>query len=119
MMKKQKQLLLSKISAIYGQFKKKTQQQNWLFNVWTLTSEVVHPCCCSRYTQCLCLHLSPKCKAHAGRDELQTNYGQLQTNNGDVGMCLYYDCVMGHCDDCPDPSVLKSFLRDELNNQFR
>ena len=21
---------------------------------------------------------------------------------------------MGHCDDCPDPSVLKSFLRNEL-----
>ena len=25
-----------------------------------------------------------------------------------------YDCTMGHCDNCPDLSVLKSFLRNEL-----
>ena len=25
-----------------------------------------------------------------------------------------YDCIMGHCDNCPDLSVLKSFLTNEL-----
>ena len=32
--------------------------------------------------------------------------------------CVYdidkYDCMMGHCDNCRDLSVLKSFLRNEL-----
>ena len=25
-----------------------------------------------------------------------------------------YDCLMGHCDDCLDPSVLMSYLRNKL-----
>ena len=54
------------------------KQENWLFNICALTSEVVHPCCCCRYTQCLCFHLSPKCKTHAGSNEF---FFQLQTNN--------------------------------------
>ena len=30
-------------------------------------------------------------------------------------MCVCdYNCMMGHFDDCLDPSVLKSFLRNEL-----
>ena len=86
--------------------------KNWLFNVCTLTSEVVHPCWCSRYTQCLCLHLSSKHKTHAGNSEFVS---QLLTNNGDVCMWYWqswlYDRALW---DWPDPSVLKSFLRNKL-----
>ena len=79
---------------------------------------MVHPCWCHRYTQCLCLNVSPKRKTHAGSNEF---FFQLQTNNKVVCievMCEWdvdkYNCMMGHCDNCPDLSVLKSFLRNEL-----
>ena len=32
---------------------------------------------------------------------------------------MYYNCMMGHFDDCLDPSVLKSFLRNELLKKDR
>ena len=73
---------------------------------------MVHLCWCSRYIQCLCLHLSPECKTHAGSMNLSYNYRQI------MGMCVCdvdnYDCMMGHCDDCLDASVLKSFLQNKL-----
>ena len=35
-----------------------------------------------------------------------------------IEMCVYdndrYECMMRHCDDCPDPSELKRFLKNEL-----
>ena len=41
-----------------------------------------------------------------------SNYRQI------MKLCLCdfdkYGCMMGHCDNCPDLSVLKSFLRNEL-----
>ena len=40
------------------------------------------------------------------------NYKQI------IEMCVCnienYNCMMGHCDSCPNPLVLKSFLRNEL-----
>ena len=43
---------------------------------------------------------------------LPHNYRQL------IEMCASdvdnYDCIMWHCDACPDKSILKSFLRNEL-----
>ena len=96
--------------------KRKILTGNWLFIVCTLTSKVVHPCCCSRYTQDLCLHLSPKCRTHAGSNGFISH---LQTIKGDMCMWywqlrLYLKIMIGHCDDCPYPSVLVSFLQNGL-----
>ena len=63
--------------------KRKPWQENWIFNVSTLTSEVVHLFWCSRSTQRLCLHLSHKYKTYACTNEFVS---QLQTNNGDICM---------------------------------
>ena len=75
--KKQKHLLLCKISEIYEQFKKENSDKNIGFS----KSEMIQPCRCNRYTQCLCLHISLKCKSNAGSHEFLS---KLQTNHRDV-----------------------------------
>ena len=59
---KQKRLLLSKMSDIYAQFKQENPGRKIVFSTFALYIPV-------DATQHLCLHLSPKCKTHAGSND--------------------------------------------------
>lgn len=116
-MKKQKRLLLSNISEIHVQFKKENPNKKIGFSTFALLrpkwcipvgAAGTHNVCVCTYHQNVKLMLVAMNSSH--------NYKQI------IEMCVCdvkrYDCMMGHCDNCPDPSVLKSFLRCELLKTF-
>ena len=109
-MKKQKQLLLSNISEIYAQFKKENPDRKIGFLMlmkWCISVGAAGTpnACVWSYHQNVKLMLVVMNLPH--------NYRQI------MEMCVCdvvnYDCIMRHCDDCPDPSVLKSSLRKQIN----
>ena len=112
-MKKQKQLLLSNISEIYAQFKKENLDRKIGFSMFAL----LHPKWCipggaaGTHNVCVCTY-QEYVKLMLVAMNWSHNCRQI------MEMCVFdvdsYDCMMGHCGDCPDPSVLKSFLRNEL-----
>ena len=116
-MKKQKQLLLSNFSEIYAQFKKENPDSKIGFSTFAL----LRPKWCipvgaaGTHNVCVCTY-HQNVKPMLVARNLSHNYRQI------MEMCIYdvgnYDCMMWHCDDCLDPSVLKSFLRSELLQQL-
>ena len=111
--KKQKQLLLSNISEIYAQFKKENPDRKICFSTFALlclkwyipvgATGILNICICN-------YHQNVKLMLVAMNSS--SNYRQM------MRLCACdvdkFDCTMGHCDNCLDLSVLKSFLRKEL-----
>ena len=111
--KKQKGLLLCNISEIYEQFKKENPNKKIGFSKFA----VLCPKWCiplgaaGTHNVCVCMyHQNVKLMLVAMNSS--PNYKQI------IEMCVCdvdkYECMMGYCDDCPDPSELKRFLKNEL-----
>ena len=99
--KKQKWLLLSDISVIYAQFKKENPDRKTGFSMFAL----LRPKWCipvgAEGTQNVCI-----CNYHQNLKLMMVAMDSSSIYRQIMKLCVCdvdkYDCMMGHCDNCPD-----------------